>query len=118
MSADALGGDYPVTAQQAFNREVAEAIGRWYREREEAEAVEEAERLLAYVGLEGTGDILLSSLQLRDPDNVPLAGGVADGELQVDCTVPTMEWPLAEAAIEKTRAKALRPASSAEEEES
>jgi hypothetical protein len=45
----------------------------------------------------GTGSIVLSGLQLRDPNNVALAGGVAGGALQVDCTVPTMEWPLAEA---------------------
>ncbi len=45
----------------------------------------------------GTGSIALSGLQLRDPNNVALPGGVADGTLQVDCTVPTMEWPLAEA---------------------
>ncbi len=40
---------------------------------------------------EGTSDILLSDLKLRDPDNVPLSVAGADGEVQVDCTVPTME---------------------------
>jgi len=45
----------------------------------------------------GTGSITLSNLLLRDPNNVPLAGGVAGGSLEVDCTPPTMEWPLVEA---------------------
>ena len=48
-------------------------------------------------GTEGIGAIGLSGLLLRDPDNVPLGGGVTGGDVQVDCTVPTMEWPLAEA---------------------
>ncbi|MCK4774574.1 MAG: right-handed parallel beta-helix repeat-containing protein, partial [Candidatus Krumholzibacteria bacterium] len=46
--------------------------------------------------VEGTGAIGLSGLLLRDPANVPLPGGVVGGDVQVDCTDPTMEWPLAE----------------------
>jgi hypothetical protein len=46
---------------------------------------------LTPTGAEGTGAIGLSGLLLRDPDNVPLPGGVVGGDVQVDCTVPTME---------------------------
>ena len=40
---------------------------------EEAEAVEEAERLLAYVGLEGTGDILASNMPYGDQRRLEIA---------------------------------------------
>ena len=41
--------------------------------REEAEAVEEAERLLAYVGLEGAGDILASNMPYGDQRRLEIA---------------------------------------------
>ena len=41
--------------------------------REEAEAVEEAERLLAYVGLEGSGDILASNMPYGDQRRLEIA---------------------------------------------
>jgi hypothetical protein len=50
-------------------------------------------------GVEGTGAIGLSSLLVRDPNNVPLTAGVVGGDVQVDCTAPTMEWPLLEAEM-------------------
>jgi hypothetical protein len=40
---------------------------------------------------EGTGSVDLANLLLRDPNNVPLAGDVVGGTVQVDCTAPTME---------------------------
>jgi hypothetical protein len=45
---------------------------------------------------EGTSAISITSVQVRDPDNVFLPDGSVDGSLVLDCTVPTME-PIAEA---------------------
>jgi hypothetical protein len=42
-------------------------------------------------GAEGTGNVVLANLQLRDPDNAALPGTITGGTVQVDCTVPTME---------------------------
>ena len=44
---------------------------------EEAEAVVEAERLLAYVGLEGTGDIMASNLPYGDQRRLEIARALA-----------------------------------------
>ncbi len=43
------------------------------QKREEAEAVEEADRLLAYVGLEGAGDILASNMPYGDQRRLEIA---------------------------------------------
>jgi hypothetical protein len=40
---------------------------------------------------EGTSDIAITVLKVRDVDNVPLVAGGVDGVVQIDCTVPTME---------------------------
>jgi hypothetical protein len=46
---------------------------------------------LTPTGAAGTGPVTLTNLLLRDPNNVPLAGGLSGGIVEVDCTVPTME---------------------------
>jgi hypothetical protein len=45
---------------------------------------------------QGTSTIQITSVKLRDPDNVPLPAAMTGGSIQVDCTSPTME-PIAEA---------------------
>jgi hypothetical protein len=45
---------------------------------------------------EGTGAIGVTTLKLRDPDNHALVVDGLGGTLRVDCTMPTMEWPLLE----------------------
>jgi hypothetical protein len=44
---------------------------------------------------EGLSAITITDLKVRDVNNVPLAVAMADGEVRIDCTVPTME-PIAE----------------------
>jgi len=40
---------------------------------------------------QGTSSIAITTLQVRDPDNVPLTAISSDGDVQVDCTVPLMQ---------------------------
>ena len=45
---------------------------------------------------EGVSPITITELKVRDVDNVPLDAAGVDGQIRVDCTVPTME-PILEA---------------------
>ena len=56
--------------------------------------------ILAILGFtlvaEGLSDITITDLKVRDVDNAPLTASMVDGEIRIDCTVPTME-PITEA---------------------